>query len=293
MTTRKGIVLAGGSGSRLFPVTNAISKQMIPIYDKPMIYYPLSTLMLADIRDIIVISSPRDLSSYQRLLGDGSQFGINIIYIPQPSPEGIAQAFHLSKEHIQDQPSALILGDNIFYGHDLYHLLSNASKFEYGASVFAYKVSDPSRYGVVDFDRNNNVKSIQEKPKYPLSNYALTGLYFYDSDAYNYAVSLKPSARGELEITDLNNLYLKENKLRVEVMRRGITWLDTGTPQSLLEASNFIATVQRRQGLVISCLEEIAYRKRWITLNEMEDSIQSIPNCEYKAYILDFLAEQI
>ena len=268
---RKGIILAGGSGTRLYPVTQSISKQLLPVYDKPMIYYPLSTLMLAGIQDILIISTPDDTPRFESLLGDGSQWGLNISYKVQPSPDGLAQAFVLGDTFIGNDLSALILGDNIFYGHDFNELLSNAMQRETGATVFAYHVHDPERYGVAEFDKTNKVLSLEEKPKTPKSNYAVTGLYFYDKDVVAMAKSLKPSARGELEITDLNRLYLEKEKLNVEIMGRGYAWLDTGTHDSLLEASQFIATLENRQGLKVSCPEEISYRRGWINATQLEN----------------------
>jgi glucose-1-phosphate thymidylyltransferase len=262
--TRKGIILAGGSGTRLYPMTRAISKQLIPVYDKPMIYYPLSVLMLAGIRDILIISTPQDLPLFRLLLGDGEAWGLNFSYQIQPSPDGLPQAFILAESFIGDDVSTLILGDNIFYGHNFHHLLSNASSKTEGATVFAYRVNDPERYGVVEFDKNHQVISLEEKPKSPKSNYVLTGLYFYDHQVINFAKKLKPSSRGELEIIDLNRFYLEQSQLNIEIMGRGYAWLDTGTQESLLEAGQFIAALENRQGLKVACPEEIAYRQGWI-----------------------------
>ena len=288
----KGIILAGGSGSRLYPVTQSISKQLLPVYDKPMIYYSLSTLMLAGIRDILLISTPEDISRFEALLGDGSQWGLNIQYCVQASPDGLAQAFILGESFIGNDLSALILGDNIFYGHDMDSLLENAMAREEGASVFAYHVQDPERYGVAEFDRDSKVISLEEKPLKPKSNFAVTGLYFYDQDVVKLAKTLKPSSRGELEITDLNRLYLAKKKLHVEVMGRGFAWLDTGTHESLLEASQFIATLENRQGLKVSCPEEIAYRQKWIDANQLEKLAQPLLKNEYGQYLLRILTEK-
>jgi glucose-1-phosphate thymidylyltransferase len=286
---RKGIILAGGSGTRLYPVTHSISKQLLPIYDKPMIYYPLSTLMLAGIKQILIITTPHDLENFKKLLGDGSHWGINLDYIPQPSPDGLAQAFILGEEFIGDDLSTLILGDNIFYGHDMESILNTASCRTNGATVFAYHVNDPERYGVVDFSENNKVNSIEEKPSHPKSNYAVTGLYFYDSNVVKYAKNIAPSKRGELEITDLNRKYLDQDKLFVEMMDRGYAWLDTGTHESLLEAGQFIATIENRQGLKIACPEEVAFRKQWISENDLERLAQPLIKTNYGQYLMRLL----
>jgi glucose-1-phosphate thymidylyltransferase len=286
---RKGIILAGGSGTRLYPVTHTISKQLLPVYDKPLIYYPLTTLMLGDIRDILIISTPQDLPQFENLLGDGSQWGLNLSYIAQPSPDGIAQAFILGADFIGDDVSTLILGDNIFYGHDLEHLLNSANTRESGATVFAYHVNDPERYGVAEFNADNQVISIEEKPNQPKSNYAVTGLYFYDQKVVELANNLKPSARGELEITDLNKLYLNKNELFVEMMDRGYAWLDTGTHDSLLDAGQFISTIENRQGLKVACPEEIAYRKNWITKSDLENLAKPLLKNQYGEYLLKLI----
>jgi glucose-1-phosphate thymidylyltransferase len=286
---RKGIILAGGSGTRLYPVTHTISKQLLPVYDKPMIYYPLTTLMLGDIRDILIISTPQDLPQFENLLGDGSQWGLKLSYIAQPSPDGLAQAFILGENFIGDDVSTLILGDNIFYGHDLEHLLHSANTRQSGATVFAYHVNDPERYGVVEFNADNQVVSLEEKPKQPKSNYAVTGLYFYDQKVVELASNLKPSAREELEITDLNKLYLDKNELFVEMMERGYAWLDTGTHDSLLDAGQFISTIENRQGLKVACPEEIAYRKHWITKTDLQNLAEPLLKNQYGDYLLNLI----
>jgi glucose-1-phosphate thymidylyltransferase len=289
----KGIILAGGAGTRLYPITQSISKQIIPVYDKPMIYYPLSVLMLAGIREILIISTPDDISLYENLLGDGKQLGINISYKIQPSPDGLAQAFILGEEFIGDDNVCMILGDNIFYGYNFRSILEDAASLEDGATVFGYYVNDPERYGVVDFDQNGKVISIEEKPKQPKSNYAVTGLYFYSNDVVEKAKKLKPSARGELEITDLNRIYLEENKLNVKLLGRGFAWLDTGTHDSLLQASNFIATIEQRQGLKVSCIEEIAYKKGFINKEQLLKLAQPLSKNQYGEYLLRLAEKQI
>lgn len=289
MTTRKGIILAGGSGTRLYPVTQAVSKQLMPVYDKPMVYYPLTTLMLAGIRDVLLISTLQDTPRFAQLLGDGQQWGMNIRYAVQPSPDGLAQAFIIGRDFVGHDPSALVLGDNIFYGHDLVKLLLAANTRREGASVFAYHVHDPERYGVVTFDASQRAVSIEEKPQNPQSNYAVTGLYFYDNQVCDIAADIRPSARGELEITDVNKRYLEQGELRVEIMGRGYAWLDTGTHDSLLEAAGFIATLQKRQGLVVACPEEIAYHQRWISAEDLQRQAQVLAKNAYGQYLLNLL----
>lgn len=289
----KGIILAGGSGTRLYPITKSISKQIIPVYDKPMIYYPLSVLMLAGIREVLIISTPKDISLYEDLLGDGSQFGIQLEYAIQPSPDGLAQAFLIGEEFIGDDQVCLILGDNIFYGYNFSQILKEAGTLDDGALVFGYYVNDPERYGVVDFDDDGKVLSIEEKPEEPKSNYAVTGLYFYSNDVVAKAKSLKPSPRGELEITDLNRLYLEEQRLKVQLLGRGFAWLDTGTHDSLLQASNFIATIEQRQGLKVSCLEEIAFKKGYISKEQLLELAKPLMKNQYGQYLCNLANKKI
>tara|TARA_A200000113_G_scaffold200273_1_gene193385 strand:- start:525 stop:1397 length:873 start_codon:yes stop_codon:yes gene_type:complete len=286
---RKGIVLAGGSGTRLYPITNSISKQLLPVYDKPMIYYPITTLMLAGIKDILIISTPSDLGLFKNMLGDGSQWGVNFSYESQASPDGIAQALIIAENFLNNESSALVLGDNIFFGASMPERLDEASNFQEGAKVFAYHVNDPDRYGVVEFNNENKVLSLEEKPKSPKSNYVVTGLYFYDSEASEVAKSLKPSSRGELEITDVNNWYLENKTLEVELLDHGFAWLDTGTHESLHEAGSFIETIQKRQGLMVACPEEIAYKKKWINADSLESLAQPLLKSSYGKYLLSLL----
>jgi len=290
MGNRKGIILAGGSGTRLYPVTQAVSKQLMPVYDKPMIYYPLSTLMLSGIRDVLIISTPHDTPSFAELLGDGSQWGMNLQYAVQPSPDGLAQAFIIGREFIGNDSSTLVLGDNIFYGHQLVELLNNASARDEGATIFAYHVDDPERYGVVEFDAERRAISLEEKPAVPKSNYAVTGLYFYDNQVCSIASDIEPSPRGELEITDVNKRYLEMGQLKTEIMRRGFAWLDTGTHDSLLEAAGFIATLQKRQGLMVACPEEIAFRQCWIDAEAVLRLAKPLEKTAYGRYITNLLA---
>lgn len=290
---RRGIILAGGSGTRLYPVTQAVSKQLLPVYDKPMIYYPLTTLMLADVREILIISTPQDASRFKDLLGNGRQWGVELHYAVQPSPDGLAQAFLIGREFVGERPAVLILGDNIFFGHELSHLLQRANAHGDGATVFAYRVSDPDRYGVVEFNEQGRAIGLEEKPRNPRSNYAVTGLYFYDNRVIDVAASIRPSARGELEITDVNNWYLNAGALRVEVMGRGMAWLDTGTHESLLEAATFIETIEKRQGLKIACPEEVAFRLGWINAEDVARIAEPLRKSGYGKYLLRMLDERV
>jgi glucose-1-phosphate thymidylyltransferase len=293
LTNRKGIILAGGAGTRLYPATLAVSKQLLPVYDKPMIYYPLSALMLAGIREILVISTPQDTPRFEELLGDGRRWGMRFKYQVQPSPEGLAQAFILGADFVRGGPSALVLGDNIFYGHEFQHILRAADERRDGATVFAYAVNDPERYGVIEFDASRRVVSLEEKPARPKSRYAVTGLYFYDSDVVELARAVRPSPRGELEITDLNRLYLERDKLAVEIMGRGYAWLDTGTHDSLLEAGHFISTIEKRQGLKIACPEEVAWRQGWIDDGALERCVASLGKSSYGQYVHGLLGQKV
>ena len=291
--TRKGLILAGGSGTRLYPVTQAVSKQLLPVYDKPMIYYPLATLMLAGMREVLIISTPQDTPRFAQLLGDGSQWGMRLSYAVQPSPDGLAQAFRIGRDFIGNCPSSLVLGDNLFWGHDLQPQLRAADARDSGATVFAYHVLDPERYGVVEFDAAGRAISIEEKPRQPKSNFAVTGLYFYDNDVIDIAASLKPSARGELEITDVNRIYLEQGRLQVQTLGRGYAWLDTGTHDSLLDAGQFISTIEKRQGLKVACPEEIAFRQRWIDAAQLERLAEPMKKNGYGQYLLRLLAEPL